>query len=393
MSARNHTTPAGRPDGIEHLRIGLTLAVFVLVVGGFALLGLLMPRQALIASERRAPAELPEISQDAVLSARFMHGFEGYAADGFPLREALRTARAAFVLDVFMLGDKDGLYEHDGSMGRFEPLDAAAVLRAADGIERMNAMLTENVAELRLFCAVVPDKSIYEPRGYPGFDPELAKRLLAARLPGLTHIDLSASLGAGDYYRTDLHWNQAALADGSIGAPGALEALSAALGCDERLDRSFTEHYAGEFAGVYPGQLALPVAPEALVYCTNPVIDAATASYLDPQAATFVEGPLYSLSGAAGRDPYDLFLCGAQPVVRLDNPLATTDRELLVFRDSFASSLAPLLLSGYKRVTLVDLRYIDYRLVPEHIELKPGTDVLFLYSSQTLNDPSVLHAG
>ena len=38
-------------------------------------------------------------------------------------------------------------------------------------------------------------------------------------------------------------------------------------------------------------------------------------------------------------------------LLTVDNPNARTDRELVIFRDSFGSSLAPLLLEGYSRVT------------------------------------------
>jgi hypothetical protein len=91
-----------------------------------------------------------------------------------------------------------------------------------------------------------------------------------------------------------------------------------------------------------------------------------------------------------GQDPYDLFLRGAQAVVVLENPDAATDRELVYFRDSFGSSLAPLLAGSYARVTLVDLRYIDSRLLPDLIDVPAGSDVWFSYSSQILNHDTVL---
>ena len=45
-------------------------------------------------------------------------------------------------------------------------------------------------------------------------------------------------------------------------------------------------------------------------------------------------------------------------VGRLNDPgMVATDRELVIFRDSFASSLAPLLMEQYAKITLVDIRY------------------------------------
>ena len=61
----------------------------------------------------------------------------------------------------------------------------------------------------------------------------------------------------------------------------------------------------------------------------------------------------------------------------------------MLFRDSFGSSLAPLLLSGYRKVTLVDLRYIASSQLERFITFT-DQDVLFLYSSLILNGGSML---
>jgi hypothetical protein len=115
-----------------------------------------------------------------------------------------------------------------------------------------------------------------------------------------------------------------------------------------------------------------------------------TARYLDAGTLQWRDGPVYDLAAATGQDPYDLFLQGAQPLVVLENENAASDKELFLFRDSFGSSLAPLLAPAYRQVTLIDLRYIDWALVGDYVDFTPGADVLFLYSSQILGNPSVL---
>ena len=73
-------------------------------------------------------------------------------------------------------------------------------------------------------------------------------------------------------------------------------------------------------------------------------------------------------------------------LLTVDNPNARTDRELVIFRDSFGSSLAPLLLEGYSRVTLVDIRYLS----PSQLLTFDRQDVWFLYSTSVLNNSSTL---
>ena len=92
---------------------------------------------------------------------------------------------------------------------------------------------------------------------------------------------------------------------------------------------------------------------------------------------------------AAGKDPYDLFLSGASPLLTLTSPQADTERDLIVFRDSFAGSLIPLLLEGYRTITLVDIRYIASDQLAEHITFR-DQDILFCYSSTILNAAGTL---
>ena len=75
--------------------------------------------------------------------------------------------------------------------------------------------------------------------------------------------------------------------------------------------------------------------------------------------------------------------------MRVENPNAGTDRELVIFRDSFASSIVPLLLEDYAAVTLVDIRYIQADML-SRFPINWEGDVLFLYSTLVLNNSSTI---
>ena len=95
--------------------------------------------------------------------------------------------------------------------------------------------------------------------------------------------------------------------------------------------------------------------------------------------------PLYNLEKANGGKPYDLFLSGPQGIQIMENPKGPAGKELVIFRDSFGSSLAPLLLEGYSKITLVDLRYVFSHTLDQYVDFT-DQDVLFLYSSLLLNN-------
>ena len=134
------------------------------------------------------------------------------------------------------------------------------------------------------------------------------------------------------------------------------------------------------FYGVYYGQAALPMQPDTLCILENPLLkDCRVYNYVTEKYTQ-----IYDMKKAEGKDLYEVYLSGAQSLLRIENPSASTDRELIVFRDSFGSSLTPLLVDDYKTVTLVDIRYINVELLGNYIDFH-GQDVLFLYSTLVLN--------
>ena len=107
-------------------------------------------------------------------------------------------------------------------------------------------------------------------------------------------------------------------------------------------------------------------------------------------AETSSDIPVYDLSAAAGRDPYEMFLGGARSIIRITNPNAAKERRLIVFRDSFGSSIAPLLAAGYSEITLVDIRYISTSALGRLVDFTKADDALFLYSASVINNSETI---
>lgn len=84
------------------------------------------------------------------------------------------------------------------------------------------------------------------------------------------------------------------------------------------------------------------------------------------------------------------FLGGARSIIRITNPNAAKERRLIVFRDSFGSSIAPLLAAGYSEITLVDIRYIAPSALGRLIDFAKADDALFLYSASVINNSETI---
>ena len=134
----------------------------------------------------------------------------------------------------------------------------------------------------------------------------------------------------------------------------------------------------GKFYGTYYGQFGINVQPDDMYILINKEIEnCITYNY-----ETKEYGKIYSTAKTI--DKYDIYLSGATPLITIENPHATTKKELLLFRDSFGSSIAPLLVQNYSKITLIDVRYISSELLDQYINFE-NQDVLFLYSCLILN--------
>ena len=96
-------------------------------------------------------------------------------------------------------------------------------------------------------------------------------------------------------------------------------------------------------------------------------------------------GDMYNMEKAYDKDPYEMFLSGSSPLVTIENLSADTEKELILFRDSFGSSIAPILSTAYSKVTVVDIRYLQSSFIGNFVEFD-NQDVLFLYSTSLLNN-------
>ena len=142
---------------------------------------------------------------------------------------------------------------------------------------------------------------------------------------------------------------------------------------------------AGEFHGSYWGKTAEPLTADILSYISTPVLEGCTVYDYETDST----GGVYDFT-AAEKSPYDLFLGGPKALLRIENPAADNDRTLIVFRDSFGSSLVPLLAGGYRTVYVVDIRYMATDALARVTEFPEGADVLLLYSVAVLQNSITL---
>ncbi len=359
-------------------RVGglLLLAVWL----GLTAFAWLQPAKAFSETERRPLAQLPQLSGEGLLSGKFVVDFEEYTLDQFPLREPFRQAKALFHRYVLGQRDNNGIYIADGYAAKMEyPLNQKSVNHALGTFSGIyNAYLKNSGSAV--FASVIPDKGFYlsEENGYLAMDYEKLFTMVRQAMPWASYVDITDCLDIEDYYFTDTHWRQERL------LPVA-QRLSEMMGLTLPREEDFSATAVEQpFYGVYYGQAALPMEPENMYLMENHWLKDCRVYNYEKDSYT----PVYDLDRLTGSDLYEVYLSGAQSLLTIENPNATTDRELIVFRDSFGSSLVPLLTRDYAKVTLVDVRYIPAHRLGNYLDFH-GQDVLFLYSALVLNSNAI----
>ena len=363
-------------DKIKHIAVMLTFFVLTGVISFFCLT---QESVAVSDSERRPLAQMPEYSSDKLLSGNFFPAFESYTVDQFPLRDSFRNLKAFFHTNLLGRNDNNGYYQVDGYLGKLDyPLNEDSLSHVIDRMQFIRDKYFKD-GNHKIFYSVIPDKNYFLADKRPTMDYEKLTQTMEANLDDMTYVDIFKALTIEDYYKTDTHWRQEKLQN-------VVQALGNAMGIGDQLSENYTVKELYPFYGVYSGQSALPAKPESLYYLTNSVLENCTVYNTE----TGKTGSVYDLDRFESQDPYEIFLSGSQAILTIQNPANTSGKRLILFRDSFGSSLAPLLAEAYSEVVLVDIRYVSSAFLDRFIEFTGQEDVLFLYSTLVLNSSSTL---
>lgn len=362
----------------KNIVVAIVLSSFILVLSFFAWV---KPTDEFSLTERRPLAKFPELSFNTLVSGAFMKSFESYTLDQFPLREFFRTVKAQSEIGLFNKKSNNDIIEKNGYITKIEyPLNEASIENAANKFSIVYEKYLKDT-DAKVYFSIIPDKNYYligEDENYLSLDYEKLVTSITEKTSYMKYIDIFSDLSIESYYKTDSHWSQEKILP---------VAKKIAWGMGVQLNSKYEEISSDKSVyGVYYGQYAINgVMPDSLTALSNEYTD--NAKVIDYQNNRTI--PVYDFAKVDGRDFYEAFLGGPLSLVTIENENATTDRELVIFRDSFGSSLAPLFIEGYKKIILVDIRYIHPNMLSQFIEFD-NQDVLFIYSTSVINNSETL---
>ena len=343
---------------------------FIIYIFSFSIIGLVLKDKEISTTERRYLKKFPSFELDS----NYITSVDKYFLDHFPFRNNFRSIKANFNYNLLLKLDNNNIYLKDDYIFKAEyPTNYKSIEKFITTINKIKSTLNENN---KIYILAVPDKNYYlDEKLFLNIDYEYIYNEIDKL--NITNIDIRNIMNLSDYYQTDTHWKQEKL-------DKVVKEISMFMNFEYE-ETTYENKVYDNFYGVYYGESALNRKPEKLTYLINEDIEGAEVKYLENNKLTSV----YNFENLDSFDAYEVFLDGASSFIEITNKNSLSNKELVVFRDSFGSSLTPLLIKYYSKITLIDNRYIssnDYKNLIEFTD----QDVLFLYSTLIINNSSTL---
>jgi hypothetical protein len=359
--------------------ISLIIAVgFFAYLVIFALLTVITPKSDFSETENRLLVSFPKISFRNIIDKDVMNGIDTFVSDHF--FERVNWVKLKTSADI-ALGrrSENGVFickDNSRFAEEVADFDSETVNKSIAGIN--NFAQTHDIETY--FMLVPTAAAIYAdelPENAPNINQEdFTDTVYSALSPKITTIDIYPVMEANrddyTYYRTDHHWT-------TRGAYNAYLYLGAVMGFEPF--RVFDRQTAadGFLGSLYSKVLYDGVESDNIEFFlpqggTKITSVEVTKEYGSPPEIT---DSVYFREFLDKKDKYSVFLGQNQPLVTVKSGAA--GEKLLVIKDSYANTLAPMLGESFSEVTYLDMRYIQTG-IDNIIDVEGYDKVLILYN-------------
>ena len=347
-------------------------SIFIFVISTFMILNILIVDLEMSERENRYLQMFPEITLEGFLSGKLSGELYDYADDQFGLKDMFVSVKSFVNYNFFKKNLNNGIYRYEGLLVEFMDVIKYGKL----DLFRSNIDKIRKIIGSDFVTVLVPDKSMYLPDEMLKIDYSDVLEYLDMEI-----LDIYEILSMDDYYSTDLHWNH-------DGAYNAYERIIEKLTGDTPIEVDF-EKLNDYFKGYYSNKaMDLDIRDE--IYAGyNEIIEGLKISYTDDLENYYEKTGPYFLEQLDGDDKYDVYLNGNHPILTITNESCDNDSELIIFKDSYANSIAPFLAMHYSKVTMVDLRIVNLERIVN--DLNDDADILCLYGYKTVQDGAIMN--
>lgn len=337
-------------------------------------------------NENRYLARFPKFSFDNIIDKKFMEDFDKWISDRFIGREDWillknKTESAIGKTEI------SGVFTYDDRM--MEVWNGYDENLLQQNLTAMNDFAGRH-EDIPMYFMLVPNAQEI----YSNLLPSVAvtsnqKTFIRDAYNSLTEFDgfidaysqLANNKSDYIYYRTDHHWT-------SYGAYLGYVAASSKLGFTAIDSGEFTiEHASNDFRGtLFSKTLDTSVTPDVIdFYTLNENEPELTLSIIQSDGTYKEYDSLYFREYLDKKDKYSAFTGPNAAIMHIETDLDNNDESIIIFKDSYAHAMIPFLTKHYRKITVIDLRYLNVDF-QNYVSLDDYDQVLFLYNVITFSE-------
>ena len=344
--------------------------IFLFTIISLFLINVIKKDTDISIAERRKLATMPELTTKSLFDGTYFKKFDSYVTDQFVERDAFRKIKIDIELST--KGEYNNLYLYDDYIiEEIFPLNSNSINNLTNKINYIkDTYLNDNS---NIYYTIIPDKNYFVNNGNLKLDYNKLQDMMKSNLTNLNYINIFDKLTLDNYYKTDTHWKEEDLFN-------VANTIANQMNFDITNNNNVVNTIT-TFKGSYAGRLSVTKDIDTIKTISNP--STLNSSVYNYETKKYTD--IYDYTKINSLDKYDIYLSGAVPIIDIINNNTSSDKELIVFRDSYGSSLIPLLIEGYKKITVIDIRYISSKILNKYIDFN-DQDVLFMYSILTINN-------
>ena len=363
--------------------------VFPAILIAVMFFNIFLPDKKFSAEENRLLQTMPKLSISSIFSGRFETKAESYAADQFMLRNMFIKIKSSFDIslgstesnNVFMCKDNylmENISKADAKKMENNYNSLAKLKQLYPNIN-MDFMLVPNAANI--MSDKLPLFAVTEDQNKQMDD--FFKKIQSI---GINPVDVRATLKKNKekielYYHTDHHWTTdgAYLAYQDFAKKNKLNSNIKYDALAVKNDFRGTLASKSGFTNGLNDMIKIYLPKEGQNYKNSVIF------YSDTKEKTT---EFYKLNNLNKKDTYTVFGGSNHPIYSIKTPVSS-QRKLLLIKDSYANSFIPFLSQDYREIIVIDPRYF-FDDISEIIKANGITDILFLYNANTFfNDNSL----
>ena len=343
--------------------------IFLFTIIALFLINIIKKDTDISVAERRKLATMPELTTKSLFDGTYFKKFDSYVTDQFVERNAFRKIKIDIELST--KGEYNNLYLYDDYIiEEIFPLNSNSINNLTNKINYIKDTYLNNNSNI--YYTIIPDKNYFVNNGNLKLNYNKLQDMMKNNLSNINYINIFDKLTLDNYYKTDTHWKEEDLFN-------VANTIANQMNFD--ITNNNVVNTITTFNGSYAGRLSVTKDIDTIKTISNPSIDNSSVYNYETKKYT----DIYDYTKINSLDKYDIYLSGAVPIIDIINNNTSSDKELIVFRDSYGSSLIPLLIEGYKKITVIDIRYISSKILNKYIDFN-DQDVLFMYSILTINN-------